>query len=42
MIGLAHICPGKCHVDKPLNIPVEIIGTKYDGTHSCSPKGDRF
>ena len=31
----AHICPDKCHEDKPLRISLEIIGTKYDSAHSC-------
>ena len=35
MIGQAHICPSKCHEAKPLHIPLENIGTKYDGIHSC-------
>ena len=35
MIGEAHICPGKCHEDKPLHIPLEIINAKYVGTRSC-------
>ena len=36
MIGQAHICPGKSNEDKTFHIPLEIIGTKYDGIHSCS------
>ena len=35
MIGQAYICPSKCHEAKPLHIPLESIGTKYDGIHSC-------
>ena len=37
-IGQVHICPGRCHGDKPLHIPLEIVGTKYDGIHSFSQR----
>ena len=35
LIGQVPVCPGKCHQDKRLDIPLEIIGTKYKDTHSC-------
>ena len=37
----AHICPDKCHEDKPLRISLEIIGTKYDSAQ-LPPEIGRF
>ena len=39
----AYICPSKYHEHKLLHIPLETIGSKYDGTHSCPLCGrERF